>query len=147
MDDNATRAIVIGVNVFVTITIVTIVMFMFFQMQEIYGVVAKTDNSIYSTFDNVHAMYSGRTMSGLGLLNTIKKYENQTYKEIVIQYPGSDRVQQYTADSGLREATFLKDIMQGSGEYLGNNYSFEKQYLVQVEEISDEQVKIVFNEK
>jgi len=141
VDNITTRAIVIAVNVFITIAIVSIVIIMFFQMQEIYGVVAKTDNSIYSTFDNVYSMYNGRTMSGLGLLNTIKKYEDKTEENIVINYPGSDSIKEYVSVNNIRESVYLKSLMEDN---IG--YRYEDKYNVTVDTAQQGLVTlIVFN--
>jgi len=141
VDNITTRAIVIAVNVFITIAIVSIVIIMFFQKKEIYGVVAKTDNSIYSTFDNVYSMYNGRTMSGLGLLNTIKKYEDKTEENIVINYPGSDSIKEYVSVNNIRESVYLKSLMEDN---IG--YRYEDKYNVTVDTAQQGLVTlIVFN--
>ena len=56
MEDISTKTIVIAVNIFVTIGIVSIVVIMFFQMQDIYGVVYSTDNAISGQFDDLYTM-------------------------------------------------------------------------------------------
>lgn len=147
MDDITTRAIVIGVSVFVTLTIVTLVITMFFQMQEIYGIVATTDTSIYSAFDDIYAMYYGRTMSGLGLLNTIKRYEDRTDIDVVVVYPGSTKIKQHvessnasnTSKTPLRESVYLKSLMEQNKEY-----KYETKYYVTVEGSVNTQIKIIF---
>lgn len=140
MDDITTRAIVIGVNIFVTLAIVSIIIVMFFQMMQIYGTVRDTDTSIYTTFNNITSMYSGRTMNGLGLLNTIKKYENKTDENIIIIYPGSNDIKEYVSNNNLREASYLKSLMESN-----KDYSFEKKYDVVVEEIEQDKIAIIFN--
>lgn len=128
MDDITTRTIIIAVNVFVTIAIVSIVIIMFFQMEEIYGVVASTDTSIYNTFDNAYSMYHGRTMTGLGLLNTVKKYEDNTEEKIFIKYPNSNNVKQNAINSNKRESVYLKQLMETS-----EGFKYETKYNVTVE--------------
>lgn len=146
MDDITTRAIVIGVSIFVTLTIVTLVITMFFQMQEIYGIVATTDTSIYSAFDDIYAMYYGRTMSGLGLLNTIKRYEDRTDIDVVVVYPGSSDIKSYIESANasgtqtpLRESVYLKSLMEQN-----NGYKYETKYYVTVEGSVNTQIKIIF---
>lgn len=141
MDDITTRTIVIAVNIFITLAIVSVVIMMFFQMQDIYGIVAKIDTSIYTTFDNVYSMYNGRTMSGLGLLNTIKKYEDKTYQDITISYPGSNDIKEHVTSNHIREATYLKSLMETN-----SGYTYEKKYNVTVETSDDGQVTIKFDE-
>lgn len=141
MDEITTRVVVIGVAIFVTLSIVTIVIVMFFQMQEIYGIVATTDTSIYSTFDNVYSMYNGRTMTGLGLLNTIKKYEDKSQQKVLIKYPGSAEVKKYIEDTGSREVVYLKSLME-----IGKQYKYETKYNVTVMTSQQGEVTIIFDE-
>ena len=140
MDDITTRTVVIAVGLFVTMMIVSLVIIMFSQMQEIYGVVSKTDTSIYSTFDNVYSMYNGRTMTGLGLLNTIKKYEDKINENIVVNYPGSYNIKDYVSKNNIREAVYLKSLMEENIAY-----KYETKYNVTVETSAEGQVTIVFS--
>lgn len=152
MDDITTRAIVIGVNVFVTLAIVSLVIVMFFQMQEIYGVVASTDNSIYNKFDDFYSMYNGKVETGIGLLNTIKKYEDSNDKQVVITYPNSNKIRDEITNKNLnlseenkiREATFLKDLMKENKTYNGTEYKYEDKYNVTVSSEDNNIVTINF---
>ncbi len=142
MDDVATRAVVIGVNIFVTITIVTLVIVMFFQMGEIYGTVANTDTSIYSKFDDVYSMYHGKVESGIGLLNALKKQEDNNDTKVIITYDNADIVRQRldaynktkTAEEQKRESVYLKELMTGKQKISTVNYKYEDRYNVTVEE-------------
>lgn len=144
MDDISTRTIIIGVNIFVTVTIVSLIVIMFSQMGDIYGVVARTDNAISSTFDDVYSMYNGRVETGVGLLNTIKTLEEDNEYGAIIKYPGSDAVSRYTSES-ISEAQYLKGIMEGS---IKNNrlkkYKYEDRYTVIVYENLDGTIIIEF---
>ncbi len=139
MEDITTRVIVIAVNIFVTIAIVSLVIIMFFQMQDIYGVVAKTNTSIYERFNNVYSMYNGRTMTGLGLLNTIKKYESKTDQNITVSYPGSGEVKDYALKNNIRESVHLKSLMENE-----DGYKYENKYNVTVETSDNGQITIRF---
>ena len=61
-------------------------------MGDIYGVVATTDTDISSRFDDIYSMYYGRTETGIGLLNTIKTFEEDNEYDVVITYPGSEYI-------------------------------------------------------
>lgn len=135
MDDITTRAIVIAVNVFVTIAIVSLIIVMFFQMKEIYGVVVTTDTSIYNKFDDVYSMYHGKVETGIGLLNTLKKYEDNNDTQVIITYPNSANIRDEIKNK-IREASYLKDLMQNNKEYKGIKYRYEDKYNVTV---SDEE--------
>lgn len=143
MDDITTKAIVIGVNIFVTMAILTIIIIMFSQMGEIYGIVSTTDNSIASTFDSVYAMYNGRTMTGLGLLNTVKKYETDKEQDVIISYPGSATVKDYINKNGnIRESVYLKSLMEANV-----SYHYETKYNVLVETVNETTIVITFVQK
>lgn len=143
MEDVTIKAIVIGVNIFVTLTILTIIIIMFSQMGQIYGIVATTDNSISSTFDNVYAMYDGRTMTGLGLLNTVKKYEGNTKPKVVVAYPGHATVKEHVLNNGtIRESVYLKQLME-----IDSSYHYETKYNVSVDMIDEITAVIIFEEK
>ncbi len=139
MDDITTRTIIIAVNIFITIAIVSLVIIMFFQMKEIYGVVATTDTSIYNKFDDVYSMYHGKVETGIGLLNTIKKYEDQTDNQVIIKYDGYQEIRD-NLENDEREVVKLKELMNE-----GKEYSFEDKYNVTVSDGEDGTVIIDFN--
>ena len=144
MEDISTKTIVIAVNIFVTIGIVSIVVIMFFQMQDIYGVVYSTDNAISGQFDDLYTMYNGRVVTGIGLLNAIKKYEDVTEGSIVIEYPGSSYIKQAAKDSDTREVTYLKNLMKDGTSHRGYIYKYEYKYNVTVINLDDGNTKIKF---
>lgn len=145
MDDVAVRAVVIGVNIFITITIISLVIVMFFQMGEIYGTVSTTDTSIYNKFDNVYSMYHGKVESGIGLLNALKKFEDSTDQYIIITYDNADIVRNQLQiinknkdeDEQKRESVFLKELMTGKQKISTLTYKYEDKYNVTVEEGED----------
>ena len=141
MDDISTRTIIIAVNIFVTLIIVSIIIIMFGQMRNIYGVVGTTDTSIYNTFDDVYSMYHGKKVTGIGLLNAIKKYEDNT-QNIEVKYTGSSSVKEWTSNNNAREVDVLKGIMEKEKEYLSlhlGDYNYEDEYTVIVEEENNEE--------
>ena len=79
---------------------------MFSQMGEIYGVVANTDTSISSKFDDIYSMYHGRTETGVGLLNTIKQFEQDKEYDVVINYPNSNEIRIFSKKECLNYETF-----------------------------------------
>lgn len=152
MENITTRTVVIAVNIFVTITIVTLVIVMFFEMQQIYGIVGSTDNSIYNKFDDVYSMYNGRIETGIGLLNTLKKYEDNNDSQVIITYPNSDNIRteienrnkNSSQSNQLREVEYLKDLMQTNKQYNGLTYRYEDKYDVIVSEDQDNNIIINF---
>lgn len=152
MDDITTRTIVIAVNIFVTIAIVSLVIVMFFQMREIYGIVATTDTSIYNKFDDVYSMYDGKVETGIGLLNTLKKYEDNKDVEVIITYPNSSNIREEIANENsnlseneqIREVTYLKDLMKNNKTYNGLTYRYEDKYNVTVSNGENQTVIIHF---
>lgn len=142
MDDITTRAVIIGVNIFVTITIVSLVIIMFFQMGDIYGIVASTDTSIYNKFDDVYSMYHGKVESGIGLLNALKKQEESGDKYVIIEYNNADIVRRQLSnfnkgkpvDNQKRESVYLKELMTGKQRIVNLSYRYEDKYNVTVTE-------------
>jgi len=154
VDDITTRTIVIAVNIFVTIAIVTLLITMFLQMQEIYGTVVETDTSIYNKFDDVYSMYNGKVETGIGLLNTLKKYEEQPDEKVIIKYPDSDIIREYIDYENLyeteekniiREVVYLKELMKKEKVHSYNEkrgtheFRLENKYNVTVFENEQEQ--------
>ena len=151
MDNITTKAAIIGLSIFITLSVITLVITMFTKMQDIYGIVLTTDTSIHSLFDDVYSIYNGSVESGIGLLNTIKKFEDKTVPQnnnIEIIYPNCEEIRKYIKDYNkvvdedekLREAVYLKNIM------LGQENAFEKKYNVIVYEAGQDQVIIEFSE-
>lgn len=167
MDDMATRAIIIGVNIFVTITIVTLILMMFNELGGVYGLVKNTETSISSRFSDIYSVYNGKSESGLGLLNTLKKFEDEGVTPIVIIYPSSTEIKEYITnynigrkeENKITESRYLKIMMEKSklsaenfkNQY-GENYdtlkligdfAYEDKYDVQV--LETEQGLIMIN--
>lgn len=140
MDDITTRTIVIAVNIFVTIIIISLLVTMFFQMKNIYGAVASTDTSIYNKFNEVYSMYNGKVETGMGLLNTLKKYEEETETDIIITYDGYENIRDMCEKNGKREVDELKKLMEK-----GTNYKFEDKYNVAVSNLEDGTIIIDFD--
>lgn len=150
MDDLGVRAVIIGVNIFVTLTIVSLVIIMFFQMGNIYGMVASTDTSIYNKFDDVYSIYHGKVESGIGLLNTIKKFEQNPDQYVVIEYPGYQEVRDYLngiLNDSTRESVYLKQLMSGdeNNPNISTKYKYHDRYNITVEERDNGVVAIVYN--
>ena len=155
MDDIATRAVIIGVNIFVTITIVSLIVIMFFQMGEIYGIVKNTDTSIYNKFDDVYSMYHGKVESGIGLLNALKRQEETKDKFVVIQYEGSDKIREALSEDNdgkeierqKRESVYLKELMTGkiTDKRIKVKYRYEDKYNVTVTESESENGVLIVN--
>ena len=154
MDDISTRTVFIAVGIFVSITIVTLVIMMFSQMKEIYGVVITTDNSIHSRFDDIYSMYHGRVESGIGLLNAIKKFEEDNPDEVVIMYPNAMKIKQHIENHNatnleqyqITESEFLKNLIVKSNTDFGS-FKYEDKYDVTVEQDENEKITITYTRK
>lgn len=145
MPDVTTRAVIIGVSIFVTLTIVSLLVIMFFQIQDIYGFVVRTDTSIYNQFDDVYTMYNGKVETGIGLLNAIKRQEDNPDAYIIIKYPKCDQLRNEinnynavaTAENKKRESAELKKMMEENKSYYGETFRYENKYNVIVSEGTD----------
>ena len=154
MSDITTRTIIIGVGLFVTLTIVGLLVGMFGQMREIFGMVNKTDTSIKSQFEDIYSMYNGKVESGVGLLNTIKKFEDEK-SWIKINYPQKNIITSHMESyyiaygKSLREAVCLKGLMENNKCYDRNlntaPIKYEDKYIVSVEVIEGGITQINFS--
>lgn len=145
MDDITTRTFIIAVNIFVTIAIVSIIVVMFFQIQNIYKVVASTDTSIYNRFDDIYSKYNGKTVTGIGLLNALKSFEESSDSEYVsIDYTDSADIRKdLTKD--IREVDLLKKQMEENKDKEKGTFKYENRYSVTVTEQKDGKILIMFN--
>ncbi|MBR6688474.1 MAG: hypothetical protein IKL68_00455 [Clostridia bacterium] len=143
MEDSSTRAINFAVALIVTLIIVSLVVTSFSKVKEIYSLTKNTDNAIHSGFDNIYEIYDGKELNGMGLLNTVKKFEEDNEIVSEVRYPSSNIVKGRVGSDG-RESTLLKQYMQDNEYVYGHRYSFERMYKVEVKE---ENGKIIINFK
>lgn len=73
MDEISTKAINIGVAVFITIIIISGVFFVINQIKTIYGQVYETDISIQNSFSEFD-QYDNTVKTGIDVINAAKKY-------------------------------------------------------------------------
>ena len=74
MENSTSKAIMIGVGIFVTVAITSGILFSINQMKDIYSKVYETDTSITSRFSEYDA-FDGTTVTGIDVLNAIRKYK------------------------------------------------------------------------
>lgn len=75
MDEIGTKAIVIGVSIFVTLLILTVIILEYDQIQELYKFVGETDISFEQRLDELDKYRdSNNEFTGLDVRNTLKKY-------------------------------------------------------------------------
>ena len=139
MDDITSRTVVIAVGIFVTLMIITMLILTFTKMKDIYGTVSTTNTSIYEKFDDIYSMYNGKEENGLGLVNTIKKYESDTENKIIVNYPNKEAIVEKALSRGLRESEYLKSVMEknenGEQEKInGIELRYQDKYRINVSE-------------
>ena len=86
MDEIASKAIIIGVSIFVTLIIITVLIFEFTQIKDIYRVTAETDVTFeakLNEFDKYRD--SNNYFNGLDVKNTIEKYKNDDTVDVCIK--------------------------------------------------------------
>lgn len=77
MDEISTKAIIIGVSIFVTLIILTVIVFEFQQIQSVYKQVGQTNISFEEQLDEFDKYRdSNNLFTGLDIRNTVKKYAN-----------------------------------------------------------------------
>lgn len=135
----SSKAVYIGVGIFVTIAIVSGVIMSFTKVGEIYGQVQSLNISIKDELDNIYSKYSGAKLNGVDLLNVIKKYEQDD--DIEVWYPERNEIlksSEYISHT-KREVVILGEYME-SGT---NGFSYEKEYTVNVTE-KNSKITIIF---
>ncbi|MDD2627416.1 MAG: hypothetical protein PHR25_02630 [Clostridia bacterium] len=89
MDEISTRAIIIGVAIFVTMFITTVVILEFTHIREIYKNVGETDVSLESKLDELNKYKDSiNEFNGLDVRNTVEKYKNNKTIEVCINNGG-----------------------------------------------------------
>ena len=75
MENSTSKAIMIGVGIFVTVAITSGILFSINQMKDIYSKVYETDTSMTSRFSEYDA-FDGTTVTGVDVINAISKYKD-----------------------------------------------------------------------
>lgn len=132
MEDAATKAITIAVSLFVTLVIVSLVVASFGEIKQVFVLTKNTDISIHSQFENIYQIYDGKELNGMGLLNTVKKFEDDTDIVSSVEYPGKNNV--LAAKKDKRESEKLKEYLDSNKKEKGIIYRYENQYRVEVKE-------------
>lgn len=85
MDEIATKAITIGVAVFITIVIFTVVLLEFGQISDIYSQTAETNITFEDRLDEFDKYRdSNNRFIGLDVVNTVAKYKDDTSVQVCV---------------------------------------------------------------
>lgn len=86
MDEIVTKALIIGVSIFVTLLIVTVLIFEFTQIRDIYKVTAETNITFEERLDEFNKYRdSSNYFNGLDVKNTIEKYRNDKTVDVCLE--------------------------------------------------------------
>lgn len=120
MDEIATKAIIIGVSIFVTLIIITVIIFEYEQISSIYENVEKTDVSFESKLDELDKYRdSNNEFNGLDVRNTIKKYEKNNSIDICIESTPEDTCNDnINIDSLDYSAKYYSEFTENSNKYI-----------------------------
>lgn len=148
MEDVAVKAVVIGTSIFVTLVILSLVFVSFNQMKEIFSLVQDTDTSIHTEFDNYvdkyTAAYHNKKLTGVDLLNALKKAEQEEGVQVVVIYDGYSRVRAKANENGERESQYLKKLMAENKKLNGIRYRYQDMYNTTVQDVNN-QITIRFS--
>lgn len=86
MEYSTSKALLIGVGVFVTLSIASLVIVIFGQVKDVYKQVYNTNISLKDRFGEF-SKYNGSIMTGMDMYNTYKKYRNNP--DVQVLYEGS----------------------------------------------------------
>ena len=82
MDYMSNKTLIIAVSLIVTMAIASAVLLIINQVVTVYGQVYETDTSIQSGFDEFDS-YDNTQKTALEVLNTVKKYKNNSLVSVV----------------------------------------------------------------
>ena len=137
MDYTTSKAFVIGFGIFVTLTIAGSFILILSTVSDIYNATENTNTSIVAQYDNVYSMYAGAELNALNLMNTLRKYENDTEIRVGIRYKNDE--EEYF---GASNKQLLNELTE---KIVAEELSYEKMFKVSVKE-KDLIIQIVFNE-
>lgn len=135
MDYITSKTFMIAIGIFVTLVIVTGLILVFTKISDIYNLTENTNTSILSQYDNLYSMYSGAKLNTVGLLNTLRKYQEDPEVGVKIIMNG------VTMDAVDENKKSVIQIIEGYVE--NNDLGYEEMFNVKVEE-NDPIVNIVF---
>jgi len=143
MDYITSKIFVMGVGIFVTLAIFTGVILVFSEVNDVFEAVENTDTSIYNQYDNIYSMYSQSTLNTVGLLNTLRKYENDANVHILASFIIGEEPSE---DGG--KTTMINSIERNdaNGYIYTGKIGYETLYDVSVKE-ENAQFYIIFNRK
>lgn len=96
MDEISTKAVIIGVSIFVTVVVITVLVLEFTQIKGLYKITAETNVSFEDRLDEFDKYRdSTNIFSGLDVVNTVGKYKKD------------DAVQVYISDGSTK--TFIEN--------------------------------------
>lgn len=82
MEYSTNRALLIGVSVFITLSITSAILVIIGQVKDVYKYVYNTNISLKDRF-NEFDMYNGTVMTGLDMYNTVKKYKSNANVDVL----------------------------------------------------------------
>ena len=135
MEDVSPKVLVFAVSLFVTMVIVSLVVVTFGKIKEIYSMTKNTDNSIHASFENVYQTYDGKKLNGMGLLNTVKKFEEENEYVSEVRYPSYAAIRTEANNNHKREVTVLKEYFEKRKTKGGHTFKYETMYTAQVKEV------------
>ena len=90
MDEIVTKALIIGVSIFITLIIVTVLILEFTQIKDIYRITAESNITFEQRLDEFDKYRdSSNYFNGLDVKNTIEKYRNDKSVEVCIDEDGT----------------------------------------------------------
>lgn len=145
MEDVSPKALIFAVSLFVTMVVVSLVVVTFGKIKEIYAMTKNTDNSIHASFENIYQTYDGKELNGMGVLNTVKKFEEENDVVSEVRYPAYASIRNRANSSGKREVVVLKEYFEGRKTIGGHTFKYETMYTAKVKEIDGKTI-IEFNQ-
>lgn len=107
MDDISTKYIIMAVGIYITLIVLTSVILVINKVGDVFSVTNRTDISIQSRIDSIEDMYHNSVLNGVGLVNTITKYEEDA--TVIVDYPNKINIESAASGSGVKVSKYLKE--------------------------------------
>ncbi len=143
MDDNAIKFIYLAVGVFISLAVVTGLLISLNAYNKAFDIVESNSMGLRGEFIEIEK-YNGVTLKGIDVLNTVKKYAEDDYISVVVNFSGMQNIEfnakQQTEEAYNNKIEVLRNYLNKSN-MSGLSY-YNKEFRFEVEGLEKNKEKI-----
>lgn len=143
MDENAIKFIYLAVGIFISLAIVTGLMISLNAYKQAFDIVESSSMGLKGEFIELEK-YNGATLKGIDVLNTVKKYAEDDYISVVVDFTGAQNLEfnakTQTDDAYNNKIEILRNYLNKS-TLAGLSY-YNKEFRFEVEGLERNMEKI-----